>query len=150
MTHSSRLRRFVGLSSRFLTIGAISTLIEIVVFNLFFYAFEVDGAWSKVLASTVALINAYFGNRQWAFKGRGKHRKTTELILFLLVNGICTALGAVIVWGGLALLPVVGPLLVNLVNLVSIATVVVIRFLLYSYVVFRGVRHSPTSTLLRR
>lgn len=140
MTHSSRLRRFLGLSSRFLTVGAISTAIEIVAFNFLFYVCDLNGVWAKVLASLIALLNAYFGNRKWAFKGRGQHGLATEVTLFLTVNGFCTALGAVIIWGGLLAFPNAGPVLVNFVNLCSIGIVVVVRFMLYHFVVFRGAR----------
>lgn len=140
MTHSSRLRRFLGLSTRFLTVGALSTLIEIVAFNLIFYAFGPGGVWSKVAASLIALINAYFGNREWTFRGKGKHSRANELALFLAVNVACTALGAFLVWIGLALISNAGPLLVNLINVLSIGAVVVVRFLLYHYIVFHGPR----------
>ncbi|PFG30678.1 GtrA family protein [Paramicrobacterium agarici] len=142
MTRHPRLRRLIGLSSRFLTIGAISTLIEIVAFNILLYGMHVDGVWSKIFASLIALVNAYFGNREWTFKNRGKHGRMLEVILFLIVNGVCTLLGAGIVGLGLWLFPDAGPLLVNVINLVSIGIVVVVRFLLYHYVVFRGVRPS--------
>lgn len=147
MTERSRLRRFVELSSRFLTVGALSTLIEIASFNLLLYVAHVDGVWAKVIASLIALINAYFGNREWTFKGRGQHARSLELVLFLIVNGLCTALGAAIVWAGLAVFPEAGPVIVNLVNLVSIGIVVIVRFALYHYVVFKGVRPSATVPL---
>lgn len=125
--------------------GAVSTLIEIAVFNLLYLGLGVDVVWSKIIASLVALVNAYLGNREWTFRHRGGHRRSVEITLFVVVNAACTALGALIVWVGVlgvsaALGREAGPIAVNLVNLASIVVVVVLRFLLYHYVVFRGVR----------
>ncbi|SEB93812.1 Putative flippase GtrA (transmembrane translocase of bactoprenol-linked glucose) [Paramicrobacterium humi] len=147
MTEHSQFRRLVGLSTRFLTIGAISTLIEIAAFNVLFYGLHIDGVWSKIIASLIALVNAYFGNREWTFKNRGQHGRMIELVLFIAVNGVCTLLGAGIVAFGLWLFPAAGPLLVNVVNLFSIGIVVIARFLLYHFVVFRGVRPSRTAEI---
>ncbi|MGR2753407.1 GtrA family protein [Agromyces arachidis] len=145
MSHHARWRRLAGLGARFLTVGAISTLIEIAVFNLLYLGLGVDVVTSKIVASLVALVNAYFGNREWTFRDRGGHSRTVEIVLFVVVNAACTALGALIVWGGVMVASALlgreaGPFAVNVVNLASIAVVVVVRFLLYHYVVFRGVR----------
>lgn len=145
MSRRARYTRLAGLGARFLTVGAISTLIEIGVFNLLYLVFGWDVVVAKVVASLVALANAYFGNREWTFRSRGKHGRTTEVLLFLATNAVCTALGAVIVWLGVAAASAMlgapaGPVAVNIVNLGSIAIVVVVRFLLYHFVVFRGDR----------
>lgn len=137
MITSERVRRAAGLSARFLIVGALSTVIEIGLFNLFFVVFGWGPVWAKIASSLIALVNAYFGNREWAFRNRGKHGRTREAVLFLLVNGVCTALGAAIVWAGEALFGR-GTLVVNLVNIVSIGIVVVVRFALYHWVVFPG------------
>lgn len=147
MSRRIRYRRLAGLGARFLTVGAISTLIEIAVFNLLYLALGWDVVAAKIVASLVALVNAYFGNREWTFRSRGKHPRTTEIVLFLAVNAACTGLGAVLIWAGVAAAELVlgraaGPVAVNVVNLASIGIVVVVRFLLYHFVVFRGQRPS--------
>ncbi|WP_336648630.1 GtrA family protein [Microbacterium sp. MMO-10] len=145
MDRRSRLRRLAGVGTRFLIVGGISTLIEVGAFNLFVYVFGWDLVVGKIAASLVALINAYFGNREWAFRGRDRRGRGAEIVLFLGVNLVCTLLGAGIVWLGAEVIEGVtghgpGPALVNIVNLASIAVIVVVRFVLYHYVVFR---HSP-------
>jgi putative flippase GtrA len=144
----ARWRRLAGLGARFLTVGAVSTLIEIAVFNLLFLGLDVDVVWSKIIASLVALVNAYLGNREWTFRHRGGHRRSVEITLFVIVNAVCTAIGALLVWVGVIAVSEAtgqeaGPIAVNVVNLVSIVVVVVLRYLLYHYVVFRGVRERP-------
>ncbi|MEI5583400.1 MULTISPECIES: GtrA family protein [unclassified Agromyces] len=149
MSQHARWRRLAGLGARFLTVGAVSTLIEIAVFNLLFLVLGVDVVASKIVASLVALVNAYLGNREWTFRHRGGHRRSVEIGLFMAVNAVCTALGALIVWLGVIGVSAVlgreaGPIAVNVVNLASIVVIVLLRFVLYHYVVFRGVRtHEP-------
>jgi putative flippase GtrA len=145
VSQHARWRRLAGLGARFLTVGAISTLIEIAVFNLLYLGLDVDVVWSKVIASLVALVNAYLGNREWTFRHRGGHRRSVEITLFVIVNAVCTGLGALLVWVGVEAASATlgreaGPIAVNLVNLASIVIIVVLRFLLYHYIVFRGVR----------
>lgn len=142
MNTPSRLRRLVSVGSRFLVVGAVSTLIEIGVFNLLVYAFGWDLVPAKIVASLVALVNAYIGNREWTFRHRDRRGRVSELVLFLLTNAACTGLGAALVWLGVEAAQLLldrapGPFAVNVVNLVSIATVVLVRFVLYHAVVFR-------------
>lgn len=137
-----RLRRLASVGSRFLVVGALSTIIEIAVFNLLVYALGVDVVWGKIIASLVALINAYFGNREWTFRNRDRRGRVNELVLFVLTNAACTGLGALLLWSGVQGVGAVlgrpaGPVAVNMVNLVSIAIVVLVRFVLYHTLVFR-------------
>lgn len=142
MPTTPRLKRIAALGARFLTVGAISTLIEVGAFNLLYLVLGWDVVAAKITASLIALINAYFGNRQWTFRDRDRRRRWVELVLFAVVNAVCTAVGAAIVWAGVSVAAMVlehepGPVAVNVVNLVSIAVVVVMRFAFYHYVVFR-------------
>ena len=139
----ARIRRLAGVGSRFLVVGGISTIIEIGAFNLFVFVFGWDPVISKVAASLVALVNAYIGNREWTFRHRDRRGRVSELVLFLITNGVCTALGAVLVWLGVEALSVItghatGALGLNIVNLMSIVIVVLFRFVLYHKVVFRA------------
>ncbi|MCK3769968.1 GtrA family protein [Microbacterium aerolatum] len=139
----ARLRRLAGVGSRFLVVGAISTVVEIAAFNLFVFMLGWDPVVSKVVASLVALINAYIGNREWAFRHRDRRGRFSEIVLFLVTNGVCTLLGAGLVWLGVEALELIvghatGAFALNVVNLISIVIVVVFRFVLYHKVVFRS------------
>jgi len=140
MISREHVKRAVVVSARFLIIGALSTVIEIAAFNVLYLLWGMDPVWAKIVASLVALINAYFGNREWAFKNRMRRGRTAEIVLFLAANLVCTLLGAWIVWFGTWMLGSPGPLLVNAVNLASIVIIVIVRFALYHYIVFRGAR----------
>lgn len=143
MKPTSRLRRLASLGSRFLIVGGLSTLIEIGVFNLLVFVWGWDVVAAKVVASLVALVNAYFGNREWTFRHRDRRGRVNELLLFLLTNAVCTAIGAGLVWLGVEMAAGIlgrtpGAIAVNAVNLVSIVIVVVLRFALYHSIVFRS------------
>lgn len=141
MVAPSRAHRAAALGARFLTVGAVSTVIEVAAFNVLAFGLGWNPVAAKVVASLIALINAYFGNRQWAFRGRERRGRGAEVTLFVIVNAACTALGAFLVWLGVSGASVLlghdpGPLAVNVVNLASIVIVVVARFGLYHFVVF--------------
>lgn len=124
-------------------VGALSTVIEIAVFNLLVFVWGWDPVLSKVVASLVALVNAYIGNREWTFRHRDRRGRVSELVLFLGVNLACTLLGAALVWLGVEAFTGLrghapGALALNIVNLVSIVIVVLLRFVLYHKVVFRA------------
>lgn len=150
------IRRLLTLwrtGTKFLLVGGLSTVIEIGVLNLLLYVAgwnaSVTGlVAAKIIASLVALINAYFGNREWAFRGRERRTRRSEITWFLIVNACCLVLGAVLFWvgveiGELLLGRALGPFSINFANLVSIAIVVVVRFVLYHKIVFRAVSPRP-------
>lgn len=143
MNQPSRLRRLAGLGSRFLVVGGLSTLIEVGVFNLLVYVWGWDVVGAKIVASLVALVNAYIGNREWTFRHRDRRGRVSELVLFVLTNAVCTALGAALVWVGVEMAAGIlgrepGAIAVNGVNLISIVIVVALRFVLYHSIVFRS------------
>ena len=142
MNPPSRIRRLAGVGSRFLVVGALSTLIEVGVFNLLVYVWGWDVVTAKVVASLVALMNAYIGNREWTFRHRDRRGRVSEVTLFLVTNAVCTAIGAVLVWVGVEAVASIlgrepGAVAVNVVNLTSIVIVVLLRFVLYHGIVFR-------------
>lgn len=142
MNPPSRIRRLAGVGSRFLVVGALSTLIEVGVFNLLVYVWGWDVVAAKIVASLVALVNAYIGNREWTFRHRDRRGRVSEVTLFLVTNAVCTAIGAVLVWVGVEAVAAVlgrepGAVAVNVVNLTSIVIVVLLRFVLYHGIVFR-------------
>lgn len=133
---------------RFLIVGAVSTVIEIAAFNLLLLA-GVGPVAAKVIASLIALVNAYVGNREWAFRSRSRSGVGRQAVRFLLVNAVCTGAGAAGVWAGERALDAIygeaGPLGLNLVNVVSIGFVTVLRFALYHFFVFPPVRPIPAA-----
>lgn len=136
---SLNFRRAGALSARFLVVGGVSTLIEVAAFNLLILA-GMGAVLAKVIASLIALVNAWIGNREWAFRSRGRTGTCRQLVRFLAVNALCTLIGAGTVWLGIRGLESVagdvGPIGLNLVNIASIGCITVVRFALYHLIVF--------------
>jgi putative flippase GtrA len=137
---ASRGRRLAVLGGKFLTVGAVSTVIEIAAFNVLVYALGIDAIVAKIVASLIALINAYYGSRLWTYRERTTRSRRGELARFLTVNAVCAALGATVLAIEIALLTyrfhLVGPVWLNLANVGAIGIVIVARFVLYTVWVF--------------
>jgi len=43
---------------------------------------------AKIVSVAVATVVAYFGNRYWTFRARGRTRMSRELAMFFLLNGV--------------------------------------------------------------
>lgn len=155
---ASRLRRIITVTWRFLAVGALSSVIEIVAFNVLLWL-GWGPVWAKVGATAIATINAYFGNRQWAFNSREHRGRGAEIALFVGVNAVCLAIGAGLVWVGVELAGMMlgrdaGPFMINIVNIISIGLTTVVRFGLYHWLVFpnreRGPQAEPADVETRR
>ncbi|MGO2655848.1 MAG: GtrA family protein [Pseudoclavibacter sp.] len=143
----SGIRRLIGATWRFLAVGALSSSIEIASFNVLMWL-GLGPVWAKVVATAISTVNAYFGNRQWAFGSREHRRRGVEIALFLGVNAVCLALGAALVWVGIELAQVmlsrtVGPFVINIVNIISIGLTTIVRFGLYHWLVFPRREQAP-------
>lgn len=141
-------RRYVGEVSRFLSVGAVSYVIDVGLFNLLRYGpGELLGEkplTAKIVAAAVATIASWLGNRYWTFADRRTASPVRELVGFALVNGV--AMGAAV--GCLAfshyVLRLTSPLADNIsANVVGIAVGTILRYLAYRTVVFTGVRPAP-------
>lgn len=137
-------------ATKFLTVGAISTLVEVAVFNLVVTMLDGSAVTAKIVASLVALVNAYVGNRQWTFRDRNADGRSHELARFLVANAVCTGLGAAVIWAADVLFvrgadAAMSLVVLNVVNAASIALIVVLRFVAYHRWVFRDDRDRDRS-----
>lgn len=126
------------IASKFLAVGALSTAIEVAVFNLITYGIGVDPVAAKFGASAIALTSAYLGNQRWTFRERGHSRSTWVIARFLATNAMCTVFGAVVVWLAVYGIHLQGALLVNAANLAAVALTALVRFGAYHWWVFRS------------
>ena len=73
-----RARRFAGEVSKFLTVGAVATVVAFVVFNVLVHGLGPGGEpWMNdqpqlayVLANLVGMLISFRGTRDWAFRSR--------------------------------------------------------------------------------
>jgi len=73
--------------SRFAAVGLINFGIDVAVFSVALYVFNIHLLISNTLAYSVATINSYLMNKYWTFAGRsGRNVSTQEFTRFLLFN----------------------------------------------------------------
>lgn len=115
-------------------VGAIGFVVDLGLFNLFFDNGQIV---AKTISTTVATVVTYVGNRYWSFSHRARSKLSREAGFFFLIN-LIALLGALVVIGIFSYpLHFKHHLLVmNLVNLFTIAMGTVFRFWAYKRFVF--------------
>jgi putative flippase GtrA len=77
--------------AKFGVIGLISFVIDVGLFNLLLFGggpFTSKPITAKIISVAVATTFAYFGNRFWTFRHRGRTNMGREYVLFFLLNGV--------------------------------------------------------------
>jgi putative flippase GtrA len=78
---------------KFGVIGAIAYVVDIGVFNLVYLWTDGDKPLTAKTVSVVAATTvAYFGNRHWTFRHRGRSGLRREYLLFFVLNGVGLAI----------------------------------------------------------
>ncbi len=96
-----RFRHLIHEGSKFLVIGAIGTVITFVVAN----ALHGVGRYKAVTIATIlATVFTFLGNRYWTFKHREGQGTTRDSIVFFVLNGI----GLLIYYGCIGLTDLAG------------------------------------------
>lgn len=70
---------------KFCSIGAFNTVLDYVLFFLFFSILNINKTMAQVFATAIAMTNSYVFNRYWTFGRRGMIR-ADEIIKFVVVN----------------------------------------------------------------
>ncbi|MFJ3099054.1 GtrA family protein [Streptomyces hydrogenans] len=86
------VRSLGGEVSRFGTVGAIGWVVDTAIFNLCLHVFGLQSVRSGILASAVAIIVNYLGNRKWTYGTRSGSQKTREALLFVIFSLAGTAI----------------------------------------------------------
>jgi putative flippase GtrA len=137
------LRQVIHEGFRFLAVGGIGYLIDLTVFNALMFAgdglLDHKPITAKVIATVVATLVTYAGNRLWTFRHRARSGVAREYTLFFFLNGV----GLVISAGCLALsryvLELSGPIADNVsANIVGLGLASAFRFWSYGKWVFRA------------
>ena len=133
------LRAIVAEFAKFGIVGAICTVIDFGLFNVFHLTFGIDPLVSKTLSVSIATTCSYFGNRHWSFRHRARSGFGREFIRFYVLNGIGLGIALIclaITKYGLGL---TGPLALNIAgNVVGMGLATFFRFWSYRRWVFVG------------
>jgi putative flippase GtrA len=79
--------------AKFGVVGLGALVVDIGLFNLLRFSGGQGPMYdrpisAKIVSVAVATVVAYFGNRYWTFRNRGRSRMSRELAMFFLLNGV--------------------------------------------------------------
>jgi putative flippase GtrA len=131
---------------RFGIVGLTGVALQFVVFNVLRYAgpggegvLASKPITAQVIAIGAATVITYLGNRYWTYQHRAKGNPMRELPIFLLLNGIAIAIGAVCLALSHYVLGLTSPLADNLSgNVIGLGLGTLFRFWSYRKFVFTG------------
>ncbi|GAA3692501.1 GtrA family protein [Microlunatus aurantiacus] len=131
---------------RFGIVGLTGVACQFVVFNVLRYAgpggqgpLEAKPITAQVIAIGAATVITYLGNRYWTYHHRARGNPVRELPIFLLLNGIAIAIGAVCLGFSHYVLGLTSPLADNISgNVIGLGLGTLFRFWSYRKFVFTG------------
>jgi putative flippase GtrA len=133
-----RLDHLVRELLKFGLVGGLAYIVDIGIFNAVYQA--TDGAkplTAKTVSVIVATTVAYFGNRHWTFRHRGRSGLRREYVLFFALNGVGLAIALACLGFSHYVLGFTGPLADNIAaNVVGLAFGTAFRFWSYRRWVF--------------
>ena len=140
----ARWQRFVTEVSRFLTVGALSTLVALVLFNLLVHGFDTGFApfndrpqLAYLLANLVGMAISFGGTTRWAFKHREARHADGGAVAFVLVNLVTMLIPMGCLWLSRNLLGRDDPISDNLsANVVGLLLATAARFAIFHQLVF--------------
>ena len=140
-----RSRGVAGEASRFGIVGAVNTLLDVVLFNLLLLG-PLRGAplAAKSLSILVAAVSSYVMNRHWTWRDRARTGMARELSLFLLVCAVGLGLNLAVLGFSHYVLGLTSPLADNVAgNVVGLGLAMAWRFLAFRRWVFLAPRPCP-------
>jgi putative flippase GtrA len=127
---------------KFGAVGIVAFVIDVGLFNLLRFAGGEGPLYDKVLTAkivsvAVATTFAYFANRYWTFRHRGRTSFHREYLLFFLLNGVGMLIAVGCLWFSHYALGLTSPLADNIsANVVGLALGTIFRFWSYRRWVF--------------
>ena len=134
-----RLQGLIHEVAKFGIVGLSALVVDIGLFNflLYFGPLENKPLTAKVVSVACATTVAYFGNRFWTFKHRGRTSFTREYLLFFLLNGVAMLIAVGCLWVSHYALGLDSALADNIsANVIGLALGTLFRFWSYRKFVF--------------
>ena len=128
--------------AKFGAVGLVALVVDVGLFNLLRYAggegpFYDRPLTAKVISVIAATTVAYFGNRFWTFRHRGRTGMGREYALFFVLNGVGMLIALGCLWFSHYALGLTSPLADNIsANVVGLALGTIFRFWSYRRWVF--------------
>ena len=138
----ARIEHLVHEVAKFGIVGLIALVFDIGIFNLLrFYGGQGPmydkPITAKIISVAVATTVAYFGNRFWTFRDRGRTSFGREYVLFFVLNGVGMLIAITCLWISHYLLNLTGPVADNIsANVIGLGLGTIFRFWSYRKWVF--------------
>jgi putative flippase GtrA len=91
-TQYERFRRLIHEFAKFAVVGVTGLFVTNGVYDLLNLHLGVGPVVSATIATGVAAVGTYLGNRYWSFRARQRARVAREVIIFGVLNGIGLAI----------------------------------------------------------
>lgn len=135
----ARLRGLIHEMAKFGIVGLSALVVDIGLFNVLLYMGPLEGKplTAKAISVAAATTVAYFGNRFWTFRHRGRSSFTREYLLFFGLNGIAMLIAMSVLWISHYGLGLDSPLADNIsANVIGLGLGTLFRFWSYRKFVF--------------
>ena len=139
--------------AKFGVVGLVALVVDIGLFNLLRYAggegpFYDRPLTAKAISVIAATTVAYFGNRFWTFRHRGRTHMGREYALFFILNGIGMLIALSCLWLSHYALGLTSPLADNIsANVVGLVLGTLFRFWSYRRWVFPALPAQDTADI---
>lgn len=140
-------------AAKFGLVGIFAMFIDVGLFNFFMYSgdfaiFAGKPLTAKVASVTIAMTFAYFANRFWTFRDRGRTSMVREYVMFVVLNGIGMGIALGCLWFSHYALGLTGALADNIsANVIGLILGTIFRFWAYRKWVFPEAETEDTDEL---
>ena len=148
----ARWQRFAAEVGKFLAVGALATIVSLVLFNLLVHGFNTGGfaplndqpELAYVIANCVGMVISFRGTKSWAFKNRVARHADGGVVAFVVINLITMLIPISCLFLSRNVIGLDDPISDNVsANVVGLLLANAARFFLFRYYVF----HRPDSPL---
>ena len=126
--------------AQFLTVGGVSFVVDMGLFNLLVFGpgqlLGHKPVTAKVITALVATFVSWMGNRRWTFSERQSHRRSRELATYALINGVALLVAPAALYVTTYWIGATGHVATNVGSVVGIGIGTAIRYLGYKLWVF--------------
>lgn len=126
-----RFRMLIHEGAKFLVVGGIGFMVTLGGADLLHLGFGVGKYTSITIATIVATVVTFVGNRYWTFRHREGAGTTRETVMFFVLNGVGLLFQYFFIWIVQDVLHHQGGLWYNVANLIGIVFGTVFRFWSY-------------------
>jgi len=132
-----RFRLLVHEAAKFGTVGVFAFLTATIGTNLLHFRAGLGPLTANVIATVAGTFVAFFGNRYWTFRHRGRTSFGREYVLFFVLNGVGLLISVACLWFSHYALGLTSAVADNIsANVVGLALGTIFRFWSYRRWVF--------------